>query len=55
MAEIGSKEVVAYAFCQQPGSLKATFLALRDEVRGEYSTVAIQETDDAFLVSLGEQ
>lgn len=53
MAEVWG-EPVTHAFGQQPGSLEATFLALSDEVWGEYSSVAIQETDDAFLVRLGE-
>lgn len=46
-------EVLAYSFGQEPGSLEAAILALSDEVGGEYGSIAIQETDDAFLVCLG--
>ena len=54
VAEVGG-QVATHTLGQQPGSLEATFLALADEVWGEYSSVAIQETDDAFLVCLGER
>lgn len=44
---------MAYSFGQQPGSLEATFLAMRDQVGQKYGSVPIQEADDTFLMCLG--
>ena len=47
-------EVGAHTLGQEPGSLEAALLPLGDEVGGEDGAIAIQETDDTFLVALGK-